>query len=160
MSTRDLLAMSDDEVAALLDEGRRVQVATLNRDGTPHLVPLSYVMVDGRLALWTDPASKKIANLRRDPRITCVVELGAHFAEFRAVQLTGRAELVDDPDTSLRVGVALFLRSVPPGTDEAPVRAAAEAMAAERVAVFVEPTRTVSWDHRKLGGVRPADVGR
>src|SRR5260221_3731626 len=102
MSQRDLLTMSDNEVATFLEHGWRAQVATINDDGTPHLVPLSYVMVDGCLTLWTDPRSKKVANLRRDPRLTCLVEDGAHFAEFRAVQLTGRGELSEDHDTSVR----------------------------------------------------------
>src|SRR5205823_9869454 len=83
MSQRDLMTMTDSEIADFLDGARRAQVATINPDGTPHVVPLSYVIIDGRMVLWTDPRSKKIANLRRDPRITCLVEDGAHFAEFR-----------------------------------------------------------------------------
>jgi PPOX class probable F420-dependent enzyme len=156
MSQRDLMAMSDDEVAGFLNEARRTQVATINGDGTPHVVPMSYVVVDGLLTLWTDPGSQKIVNLRRDPRLTCLVEDGAHFAEFRAVQLTGRADLVDDKETSLRVGLALFERSTPLTDD---VRAAAAALVPERVVVFVRPERVVSWDHRKLAGVRPSDIG-
>jgi PPOX class probable F420-dependent enzyme len=152
--------MDEAEIEAFLAEQRRAQVATINADGTPHVVPLSYVVVDGRIALWTDPASKKIANLRRDPRLTCLVEAGDRFAEFRAVQIRGRAELADDPETSGRVGLALFLRAAPPGTDEAPIREAVDGLVAERVAVLVSPQRTVSWDHRKLAGVKPADVGR
>jgi PPOX class probable F420-dependent enzyme len=156
MSQRDLLAMTDPEVIAFLDESRRAQVATINRDGTPHVVPLSYVMVDDRVTLWTDPRSQKVVNLRRDPRITCLIEDGAHFAEFRAVQLFGRAELADDYDTSLRVRLALFLRSAPLSEE---LKAAAAGMAADRVAVFVHPERVVSWDHRKLAGVRARDIG-
>jgi PPOX class probable F420-dependent enzyme len=156
MSQRDLMTMTDSEIAEFLDGARRAQVATINPDGTPHMVPLSSVIIDGRMVLWTDPGSKKIANLRRDPRITCLVEDGAHFAEFRAVQLSGRAELVDDFDRSLEVGLALFARSAPM-SDE--LRAAAAALAPDRVAVFVHPERTVSWDHRKLAGVHAKDIG-
>ncbi|MGH3372289.1 MAG: hypothetical protein ACRDPR_20065, partial [Nocardioidaceae bacterium] len=75
---------------------------------------------------------------------------------FRAVQLSGCAELADDPDTSLRVGLALFARSSAI-TDE--LRAAAAALVPERVAVIVRADRVVSWDHRKLGDVRPSDIG-
>jgi PPOX class probable F420-dependent enzyme len=160
MPERTKLTMTDDEVAAFLDGGRRVHVATIDADGTPHLVPLAYVMVDGRLTLWTDPGSKKVANVRRDPRLTCLVEEGSEFADFRAVQLVGRAEVVDDPDASLRTGVALFERYAPPGTDPEQLRRAASALVTERVAVVVTPERVLSWDHRKLAGLRPADVGR
>lgn len=158
MSQRNRLSMSEDEVAALLDEGGRAQVATINTDGTPHVVPLSYVMMEGVLTLWTDPRSRKIVNLRRDPRLTCLVEVGAHFAEFRAVQLSGRADVVDDPDTSRRVGLALFERAGAPMDDER-TAAAVVALVPERVAVFVHPERIVSWDHRKLARVRPGDIG-
>lgn len=160
MAGRELLAMAEDEVAAFLDEGRRVQVATINADGTPHLVPLSYVVLDGRLTLWTDHRSRKVANLRRDPRLTCLVEQGSGFSDYRAVQLTGRAELVDDPDASLRTGVALFERYSPPGADPEGRRTAVADLLSERVAVVVTPERVVSWDHRKLADVRPKDVGR
>ncbi len=160
MARRARLGMAEDEVAAFLDEGRRAQVATINADGTPHLVPLSYVVLDGRLTLWTDPRSRKVVNLRRDPRLTCLVEQGSGFADFRAVQLTGWAELVDDPDASLRTGVALFERYSPQGADPERLRAAAVDLVSERVAVVVTPERVVSWDHRKLAGARPKDVGR
>lgn len=159
MSTRDLLAMDDAEVEAFLAQERRAQVATIDPDGMPHVVPLSYVLLDGRLTFWTDPASRKVANLRRDPRVTCLVEAGAQFAEFRAVQVKGRAELATDPETSRRVGLALFLQASPPGTDEAMLLPAVDPLVAQRVAITVTPERTVSWDHRKLGGVRPKDIG-
>ncbi len=160
MAGRELLAMTDDEVAAFLDEGRRVQVATINPDGTPHLVPLSYVVLDGRLTLWTDHRSRKVMNLRRDPRLTCLVEQGSGFPDFRAVQISGRAELVDDADASLHAGAALFERYGPAGSDPERLRAAAAELVSERVAIVVTPERVVTWDHRKLPGARPKDVGR
>jgi PPOX class probable F420-dependent enzyme len=158
MSQRELLSMSADEVAAFLQDAWRVHVATINPDGTPHIVPMSYVLVDGLLTIWTDPRSRKVANLRRDPRITCLVEDGASFAELRAAQLCGRAELGEDREISLRTGLALFARSNRgEPTDEH--RAAVEALVADRIAVTVHPERVVSWDHRKMPGVSAAEIG-
>jgi PPOX class probable F420-dependent enzyme len=157
MSQRDGLAMADDEVTAFLEASWRAHVATINADGTPHVVPLSYVMLDGRLTVWTDPRSRKVANLRRDPRITCLVEDGAQFAELRAVQLSGRAVLGYDPETSLRVGLALFERASGELNDE--LRDTVAGLVATRVAVTVHPERIVSWDHRKLPGVQPSEIG-
>jgi PPOX class probable F420-dependent enzyme len=157
MSQRDELTMSEDEVHAFLEASRRTQVGTINVDGTPHIVPMSYVLIDGMITIWTDPRSRKIVNLRRDPRLTCLVEDGAHFAEFRAVQLSGRAVLGDDYDSSVRAGLALFERASGELTDE--MRATVNALAPERVAVTLVPERVVSWDHRKLPGVRPDEIG-
>ena len=150
--------MSDDDVAAFLDGERRAYVATINIDGTPHVVPLSYVVIDGQLTFWTDPRSRKVANLRRDPRMSCLVEAGEHFAEFRAVQLNGRAELVEDHAGSEQVGLALFERAH--GHLTAELRNTVAALVGERVAVVLRPDRVVTWDHRKLAGVRPGEIGR
>jgi PPOX class probable F420-dependent enzyme len=154
---RELLRMTDGEIAAFIEERRRAQIGTLNRDGSVHLVPMNYLLWDGRLALWTEPASQKIANLRRDPRITALVESGDAFEEFRAVQLRGTARLVDDLDDSRRAGELLFARSRGELTDE--LRDDAAMLASQRVLVVVEPDAVVSWDHRKMAGVRPDQIG-
>jgi PPOX class probable F420-dependent enzyme len=158
MSQRDLMAMSDEEVAAFLAERRRAQLATVNADGSPHLVPMSYVLIDGRLTVWTHPRSRKVLNLRRDPRITVLVEDGAAFAEFRAVQLSGRAEITPDAGSSRRVGLALFERAA--GYLDDQIRETVDGLVPERVGITVHPERVVSWDHRKLEGVRPSEIGK
>jgi PPOX class probable F420-dependent enzyme len=157
MTSRDELAMEPHEVIAFLKEGQRAYVATINPDGTPHVVPMSYVVLDDCLTIWTDPQSHKVSNLRRDARITCLVEAGASFPEMRAVQLSGRAELGEDADMSRRVGQALFERASGTLTDD--LRAAVEALVPQRIAVTVRAERVVSWDHRKLPGVRPDEIG-
>ncbi len=149
--------MSEDEVASFLAGQRRAHVATINPDSTPHLVPLAYVLIDGLLTFWTDPRSRKVANLRRDPRMTCLVEAGDHFAEFRAVQVSGRAEIGDDAATSERVGLALFERAAGQLNDK--LRATVAALVSERVAVTVIPERLVTWDHRKVENISRRKIG-
>ncbi len=149
--------MTEDEVATFLAGQRRAHVATINVDGTPHLVPLAYVLIGGRLTFWTDPRSRKVANLRRDARMTCLVEAGDHFAEFRAVQVSGRAEIGDDAATSERVGLALFERAAGQLNDK--LRATVAALVSERVAVTVIPERLVTWDHRKVENISRSKIG-
>jgi PPOX class probable F420-dependent enzyme len=158
VSERRQLSMSDDEVAAFLGSERRAHVATINPDGSPHVVPLSYVVIDGRLTFWTDPRSRKVANLRRDARMTCLVEAGDHFQEFRAVQLSGRVELGEDRATSERVGLALFERASGQLTDK--VRATVTALVDERIALTLHPDRVITWDHRKVADLDASEIGR
>ena len=145
---RERIRMTDAEVAGFLAAERTVQVASIGPDGTPHLVPMWFEMVDGRIAMWTYAKSQKAQNLRRDPRLTCLVETGETYGELRGVSITGRAELHDDYDTVLTVGEALYRRYQGDITHE--TRKGVEAEARKRIAVFVEPVTTVSWDHRKL----------
>src|SRR5690349_16168095 len=94
---RERIRMTDAEVAAFLAERRKLHVATLNRDGSPHLVPMYFLLLDGVVAFWTYSRSQKVANLRRDPRITVMAEDGEGYFDLRGVQIAGRARLDADP---------------------------------------------------------------
>ncbi len=149
MKRRGAIAMTDEEVRAFLAEQRTLIVASLNRDGTPHLVAMWYALVDGRVAFWTYAKSQKARNLARDPRITCLVEAGARYEELRGVQLRGRAEMTDDRAMVQRVGEAVAERYAGPLDDRA--RQHVAVAGAKRVAITVRPDAVISWDHRKLG---------
>jgi PPOX class probable F420-dependent enzyme len=145
---RERIRMTDAEVEEFLASERTVQLASIGPDGAPHLVPMWFAVIDGRIALWTYAKSQKAANLRRDGRVTCLLESGDTYGELRGVAITGRAELVDDYDTVYRVGEALYRRYQ--GDMSHASRAGVEAEAKKRVAVFIDPAKTVTWDHRKL----------
>jgi PPOX class probable F420-dependent enzyme len=147
-SQRERIRMTDDEVAEFLATERTLQVASIGPDGTPHLVAMWFAVIDGRIAFWTFSKAQKTLNLRRDPRITCLLEAGDAYGELRGVSISGEAELHDDYDTVFAVGAAVHARYQ--GSMTHGSRAGVEAQASKRVAVFVNPLKTASWDHRKL----------
>ena len=147
-SQRERIRMTDEEVAEFLATERTLQVASIGPDGTPHLVAMWFTVIDGRIAFWTFGRAQKTVNLRRDPRIVCMVEAGDTYGELRGVSITGEAELVDDYDTAFAVGSALQTRYQ--GAMAHDSKAHMEAQASKRVAVFVNPKKIASWDHRKL----------
>ena len=147
-SLRERIRMTDDEAAEFLATERTVQVASIGPDGTPHLVPMWFAVIDSRIAFWTYAKSQKANNLRRDPRVTCLVEAGESYGELRGLSITGRAEISDDYETVFAVGAAVYARYM--GDMNHASRAGVEVEARKRVAVFVIPEKTASWDHRKL----------
>ena len=149
---RDRVRMSDAEVAQMLAAGRKVQLATINPDGYPHLVTMYYTLIDGRIAFWTYRTSQKALNLARDPRISCLVESGLKYEELKGVSITGRGELSDDREYVLQVGAAVLPRYNMVEIDDG-VREVLQRMGAKRVAITIHPSKVVSWDHTKLGGV-------
>ncbi|GIH24798.1 hypothetical protein Aph01nite_31080 [Acrocarpospora phusangensis] len=141
--------MSEDEVAALLRDSRKLQLATINPDGTPHLVTMFYGLSDGRLTFWTYHKAQKTRNIERDPRVTCLIETGEDYFELRGALVYGKAQLIADPPGVLAVGMEVAKRMT--GLDDAEqLRGYVEHTGRKRVAFVVEPTRVVSWDHRKL----------
>ena len=151
MSTRDKIRMTEAEVDAFLKEQRTMAVATIGADGRPHVVAMWYAFVDGALCFWTFAKSQKVVNLRRDNRITCLVEDGAVYANLRGVELIARAHISDDEDEVLKFGLAESVRYQNVAVNEAMI-AAVKKMANKRVVVRIEIERVVSWDHRKLSG--------
>jgi PPOX class probable F420-dependent enzyme len=151
MSRREQIRMSEDELRAFLDEQRTMAVATIGRDGFAHVVAMWYVLLDGKLAFWTYAKSQKAVNLRRDPKVTCLVETGEAYNELRGAQIKGRGSIIDDFDAVLRLGETIWERYTGGPLDDA-LRQMVAAQARKRIGVIVEPIEVVTWDHRKLGG--------
>lgn len=149
-SGREKVRMSPDEVEQLLVSSSKVQVATINQDGSPHLTTLFHVVHQGRLAFWTYPSSQKVKNLERDPRLSCLVEDGEQYFELRGVSIQGTARIVTDKAEVRDIGTAVAHR-VAGGVDLGEAgRAEIERQVAKRVAIVVTPRTTASWDHRKM----------
>ncbi len=72
--------------------------------------------------------------------------------------IDGTARIIDDTTDPLywAAGVNVFERYQAPYTEE--MRPAVEYMMNKRIVIVVEPVRTRSWDHRKLGIVFHPDT--
>jgi PPOX class probable F420-dependent enzyme len=152
-SRRELIVMTEPEVAAYLDEQRVLNVATNGPSGHPHVVAMWFAMVDGRPSFWTFGKSQKVVNLRRDPRITALVESGDSYNELKGVELVGTARIVEDSGEILAIGRAVAAKYQGADAAASPeVQAFLEAQARKRVGVVLDVERVVSWDHTKLAG--------
>jgi PPOX class probable F420-dependent enzyme len=145
--------LDDDEVERFLAGRRKVQVATVGPGGTPHLTTLFYVLDAGRIAFWTYAASQKVKNLRRDPRITCLVEDGEDYFELRGVSVRGRATLVEEYDAVRALGARVMAQMAGEADLGDLGDEILDGQARKRVGVIVEPERVASWDHRKMAAL-------
>ena len=149
---RDQIAMSPDEFWSFAETQKSIQVATINRDGRPHLVPLWFAIQDGAFVLETFTKSQKVKNLERDPRITLLLEDGEEYSQLRGATIYGEAELVRDVERVHALHLQVLLRN----SGEIPrevLEKASRGMAPKKTAILIEPERVISWDHRKLGGI-------
>ena len=158
---RDRVQMTAAEVADMLASNRKVQLATINPDGYPHLVTMYYTLADGKIAFWTYRTSQKALNLARDPRISCLVETGDAYFDLRGVQIQGTVDTITDPDAIYKLGLGIgnVMGNALAGASAAGTAVAGAAVndyvvnaARKRYGYIVEPTRVISWDHTKLLG--------
>ncbi len=149
VNQRAQIVMSETEITEFLERSRIITLASLGKNGMPHLTAMWYGLVGGEIWFETKGKSQKAVNLRRDPRVTVLVEAGDTYDQLRGVAIEGRAEIVDDAEALFKVGISVWERYTGPYTEE--LRPMVEAMLSKRVAIRVVPERIRSWDHRKLG---------
>jgi PPOX class probable F420-dependent enzyme len=150
-SRRSAITMSDEEVSAFLEQQRVLNVATIGPTGHPHVVAMWYVLLDDKPAFWTFGKSQKITNIRRDPKITGLVESGESYNELRGVELVGSARLLEDYEAIRDLGIRVATKYQGGAPNDAAMPFI-EKQAQKRIGVVIDVDRVVSWDHTKLGG--------
>jgi PPOX class probable F420-dependent enzyme len=83
--------------AERVEEARNVWLATVRPDGRPHLVPIWYVVDEGRWYLCTNPGSVKARNLSQNPRVALALEDGTnpYIVEGEARLVSPSTTIVD-----------------------------------------------------------------
>ena len=156
MARKDI-TMSPDEIREFLTTGHTLQVATVGKDGSPHLAPMWFVMDGDSLVFRSFTKSQKIVNLQRNPRLTVLHERGLAYSELQGVMIRGTGKLIDDPAYVLETYRLLAAKypmvgPEPVDLDDEALEAAFGRFAPKNTAVVVEPDKIITWDHTKLGG--------
>lgn len=151
MKRRDIIRLSPEEQRQFLERSRTLVLSTIDPRGYPHAVAMWYVVdADGSILMTTYAKSQKAANIRRNSKVSVLIESGETYHTLKGLLIRGRARLIEDPDTRLSVIARVHRKMagyLPPGTEEA-----MRTQAAKRVVIQVIPERISSWDHSKLGG--------
>ena len=147
MSRRTQIRLTEDEVRGFLEAAHTIMLVSNGVGGFPHPMPMWFALdEEGAIRMTTYRASQKVKNLRRDPRVSLLVESGTAYNALKGAVLYGHAEVVDDVDSVVDTLVRV-------GGQGAGASEGMRRQAAKRVMIRVKPERVVSWDHGKLGGV-------
>ena len=99
---------TEAELAYLQGERRLAHVATVGKDGTPHVTPVGMWSVDPDSGVvevtgHTFAATKKFRDVARSGRAAIVVDDVLPPWQPRGVEVRGHAEAVDGPQPSIRI---------------------------------------------------------
>jgi PPOX class probable F420-dependent enzyme len=94
-------AMTEDEWKRFVMEGTRTgKLATVRKDGSPHVVPIWFVLDDDGRFMFSVPAtSAKAQAMRRDRRVALVVD--DQEPPYSFVLVRGEVSLDEDVDAML-----------------------------------------------------------
>lgn len=90
------IMMTEEELGTFLTGQRICRVATVDRDGRPHIGPLWFVWDGDALWLYSLVRSRRWAQLRHDARVAVVVDDGREYGELRGAELAGPVTVVGE----------------------------------------------------------------
>ena len=151
-SRRELIRMTEAEIADYLAEQGRIIVVTNGPGGMPHPVPMNYGLDDeGRVLITSFAKAQKVRNLERDPRATLLVESGERYQDLKSVIAYSDAEIIREPDQIASLMGRISADNDLAGSLTGEMSEQVRASIAKRVLIRFTPYRYVSWDQTKLG---------
>ena len=145
VARRRQIRLAAEEQTAFLRDHPKCALATIDRDGFPHVVAMGFYVEDGIFYMTSYAKAQKVLNIRRNPKVGLMIETGAFYAELKGVMVRGSCEIIEDVET---VRAVMDHRR---GNPESGRRGALDS-APKRVVLKITPLKTASWDHAKLGG--------
>jgi len=93
--------MTKDEYLNFISEGTRTgKLATVNKDGSPHVVPIWFLVDGENIVFSTGLGSVKYKNMERDPRVCISVDEEKDLFSF--VKIDGTTTFSTDADESIK----------------------------------------------------------
>jgi PPOX class probable F420-dependent enzyme len=157
--TRRAIRMTPAEASEWLEQGGNCSLATIDRDGYPHVVAMAYAVDDGDVVMTSFAKAQKVMNLRRNPHAAIMVESGKAYHTLKGVMVRGRAEIIEDTEKVLEVLRLVSHRMTQVNNSSAQqsivdvndqIARQARRLAAKRVVIRIHPEKWASWDHSKL----------
>ena len=144
--------MSSDEAWQVVEAAHTGILTSLRRDGVPIALPVWFVAFDRRVYVAGPSHTKKFSRIRRDPRVSFLVERGSRWAELVGVHLTGTAAFVEDAALVERVARALDEKYAGFRTPRQEMPAATRARyEVEATTIEIRPDeRILSWNNAHL----------
>jgi nitroimidazol reductase NimA-like FMN-containing flavoprotein (pyridoxamine 5'-phosphate oxidase superfamily) len=105
--------LSSNEIDELLSMTLIANLATLDDDGSIHLLPMWFLRVDKDICIPTSRYTHKYRNLRKRPRASVMIDVSRAGLNLKGVLIRGRVELVDG-EKARRINRSIHLKYVTP----------------------------------------------
>ena len=65
--------MTPEEIKVFLAEQKVCRMATVGKDGMPHVIPMWYVILDGEIYIETTGNTKKVRNVESNKKTALII---------------------------------------------------------------------------------------
>lgn len=155
------LALDDSQIDEIMTSSWNCRIATLGPGTRINVTPMWFGWAGGRVYIYG--RGQKVANLRRNPTCTVIVDRNEKFPELQAIMMQGTARVLEDADAEANdphldqarahMGRKYNGGHGQPAVDDPPPNAASARGRHARWMVF-DPDSQVTWDNFKLAALR------
>ena len=95
--------------AEFIKSQKILRLATVDKKGSPHIVPVWYLYKNGNFYVGTNTSTKKAKNVRKNSKVSFCVDLGVH-SPIIGVMGIGNAKLILRKNDVARIAKKILLR--------------------------------------------------
>ncbi|MBI2723776.1 MAG: PPOX class F420-dependent oxidoreductase [Chloroflexi bacterium] len=128
----------DPRQRRFVEKPRIARLATINRDGTPHVAPVWYRYAEGAFLVLTERGSQKHRNIERDARVTLCID--DERPPYHTVLARCAVSVEEAPGAAWRTDLAIHYLGEENGR-----RYIAESMNPDDVMLRIRPLRVSGW---------------
>ena len=77
-----------------LKEQKVLRLATIDKNKTPHIVPVWYRYSGGKVYIGTNTKTQKAKNIKKNNKVSCCVDVGINAPNIYGVMIQGNASLI------------------------------------------------------------------
>ena len=94
----------------LLNEQKILHLATVDPKGVPHIVPVWYKYLGGKIYIGTNTRTSKAKNIKKNKRVSFCIDVGIRSPNILGAMATGRASLILEKNKVLKIAKKILLR--------------------------------------------------
>ena len=150
---KDSIKLSSIEIDELMRRENRLRIATIGPSLDINLTPMTFGWANGLVYIYG--RGQKIANLRRNPTTTILIDIGSSWKDLQGIMMRGTSRVLETLeeeklDPWLQIArINLGKKSGIERDGEIQPYSASVSGNSRRWIVF-EPSKIVSWDNAKL----------
>ena len=149
--------LSSEEIDELLSMTLIANLATLDDDGSIHLLPMWFLRIDKDICIPTSRYTHKYRNLRKRPRASVMIDVSRAGLNLKGVLIRGRVELIDGEEAR-RINRSIHLKYLTPEALSDP-SIASYLSEGDDVTVKIHIDDLISWNLADSKAGKALDIG-
>ncbi|MFH1327334.1 MAG: pyridoxamine 5'-phosphate oxidase family protein [Candidatus Bathyarchaeota archaeon] len=142
------LKMDEKTVEDFLLNGRILRMASVNKDGSPHIVPVWYLYENGKFYFTTNVNHVKVKNIKNMNKVAFTIDVGKGYSDLKGVIVHGIAKVTLEPEFF----TDKFNKIISKYVGDLNHRVAKELLTMDNCVIEITPYKKISWDFGKIWG--------